>query len=726
MIRLIQAIYRRIYPDVSTRVTFPFLTIILIVAGIGTFIVTRLVAGTIDERVNNQLLDSAQTVAGTVTDIEREYLVTLRLMTFTEGVAQAIREKDTATLNRLIGVIAANQGVDEVVVFDDAGINIFRLLLQDADQQAALITLNDWEIVDNIINGFSDDQGDKFTGIYTLNDRSSIFFAAPVHDSEDKLVGGIAVGINSLSFVRFLAQQSFTSLVILNEDGAIIDSSIRSLTADAETPTQFVEDSTAILDEIASGNTPLEERKIDGVEYRLLFSQFRLRDAPFGIMTVALPTDFVADRIGTSRNTFTLLFIAVFISVTIVGILISRSIVLPLYRMVDTTRAIREGDLSRRMRLTMNDELGELGQSFDHMTDQLVARNREVNALYMAQLRETAQRDAIFASISDVVIVQDEVGQIILRNRAADYILSRLHEKSPEVEAFRQVLNDAPSLVAPRIISIAQQHFSVLATPVRMPNGEPLGYVLVFRNITALIEAQKLKDTIILQLSHELRTPLAAAYGYAEILQLMLGQNDDIQQLLTYGTNVVTHLSTLNYLLDRVVEVSALMAGQVNISYETFDLIEMISNLLKEHRQRMREASIEFVVMFSRKAILISGDPDLLSVAISAVLQNAYQYTLEGGEVRLHVRNNQTHAYIEIADTGVGIAPDEQEKVFEQMYRGRSANAGPTDSRGMGLGLYISRQYIEMHRGIIKLSSEEGKGTVVGIRLPLQDIDQHA
>ena len=105
---------------------------------------------------------------------------------------------------------------------------------------------------------------------------------------------------------------------------------------------------------------------------------------------------------------------------------------------------------------------------------------------------------------------------------------------------------------------------------------------------------------------------------------------------------------------------------------------------------------------------------------IDHLLHNAYSYTLPGGLISIQAGIWNDYAVVSIADTGVGIEPDEIERVFDRMYRGRSAEAGPTDSRGMGLGLYISRQIVELHHGTVHLESEPNRGTVITLSLPLR------
>lgn len=703
-----------LYPDVSTRVIIPFLLIILIVAGIGTFIVTRLVAGTIDERLNNQLADGAQTASNVITDIEREYLAILRLMTFTQGVAEAVVAGNTVQIDRLLNGIAVNQNVDELLVFDSTGRNIYRLS-SGADTLAQLVDISTWDIVQNIVLNQPDALGDKFVNLFLIDERQFIFFSAPIYDVSGQLIGGVAIGLSSERFVQRISEQALTTLILIDRTGQVIDSTIRSLVEPV--PTDFLV-VPSVPDEQLFLESPIEEREVDGVTYRFLHTRLELRARLVGALSVGLPTRFVAERIGTSRDSFAILFGLMFVAVTSTGILISRSIIRPLTRIVDTTRAISGGDLSKRVQLRMPDELGALSQSFDTMTDQLVLQNKKIKHLYQEQLIETARREAMLTSISDIIIVQDMSGREIFSNPRAKKFKQALRLNPADRRLFGSMVKEPDMMNEPRTVKLATRHYSALATPVGMPTGEKLGYVIFLRDITDLIEAEHLKDEMILQLSHELKTPYATAYSYAELMQLMVDTNK-AEKALTYPKEIIYQLSLLGNMIERVIEVSAILANQIDLDIVQFDFLDILRELLPKHQSNMESSEITYHLVVQDDAIPIEGDQVHLTRALEAIIENAYQYTLPGGSVAIRVRSNEQYVVFECKDTGVGIPSNELAKVFNRMYRGTSADAGPTDTRGLGLGLYISKQLVEAHHGKIELKSVLNVGTLIRVRLPI-------
>jgi two-component system sensor histidine kinase VicK len=416
---------------------------------------------------------------------------------------------------------------------------------------------------------------------------------------------------------------------------------------------------------------------------------------------------------------FGVIFSALFIAVALIGVVTARSITRPIAKLVDTTRAIREGDLSKRVELTTPDELGELGISFDNMTDKLVRQNQEIKRLYRQQLQETARRQAVLSSISDAVIVQDPRGVIILRNPTADALLNAVDSNLNEHRDLSELLHRPAELAQPRTVHFADQFFSVLATPVCMPNGELLGYVIVFRDITALVESERLKDELMLQMSHELRTPLAAARGYVDLVRMLDGQSLS-EQSHTYMDNATDSMAILERMVNQVIDVSSIVSDRFRIEVETFNLSHVLDELIVAWKPVAEKRELTLTLYRPSSDLWIEADPRHLGQVFDHLVRNAYSYTLPGGLIEVRAEIQSARLVVSVLDSGVGIGPDEIDKVFERMYRGRSADAGPTDARGLGLGLYLSKRIVEAHEGMIKLESQLNFGTIVTVELPLR------
>jgi len=715
----LQALGRRFYPSISARVTAPFLLATVVVAGIGVFIVTRLVAGSIQERLNNQLIDSAKAASNTVVEIERQHISILRAMVFTEGIDTAIQERDLEQIDRLLRPVTVNSAADEVIVFDARGQGLLQLsrssltfTLEYQVSQPGDLTLR--EGVARVIRGEVDALGDKNVDIFRGDNGYIFYFNAPVLNEDGVLVGGISVGITTNKLIRQINEQALSSITLYMQNGLILDTTFRTV-PEAELRLPPLE--AGELYQKVQKTNPTEERIFNLVTYQVLYVPFEIRSQQVGILAVALPKNFIADRIGTSRNALAMLFSTLFVGIAVMGLMVSRSISSPVKQLVNATRAIREGDLSKRVGLETPDELGELSVSFDHMTDQLVQRNEEISRLYYEQLQETARRDAVLTGISDAVLVLNSARKITLMNHAAETLMNKCGKDEEASFRFAQLCNTPEQLIHPQTVKLLNQSFSVLTTPVTMPSEELLGHVMVFRDITALIEAERLKDEIILQLSHELRTPLTAAKGYNDLVMLLKKGLLD-EQGNQFVANTQEQLAILERMINQVIDVSKMIAGNFRVEIDKVELTEILRSAIEENTPLAEKRNHKLVTFLPSNRLWVPGDRIRLFQVADHLLRNACSYTPPGGTIETNVKLRNGHVHLTIHDNGVGIDEDEIPKVFEAMVRGRSAEAGPTDSRGLGLGLYIAKQVVEAHRGSIGIRSKRGYGTTVAVELP--------
>lgn len=705
------------------RVTLPFLLVIIVVAGIGVFIVTRLVAGSIEERFANQLVESARAASNSVVDIERQQIATLRAMAFTEGVPEALVGRDSTELDVLLRPIAVNAGVDDVIVFDQNGQGILQLFFAQSNftnltPPDAPPNVAEWGGVERVLSGEADPLGDKFYDLIGEPPDQILYISAPINDNAGELVGGVSVGITISDLILRVTQQALSGVAFYDEQGTLLASTFRGI---SETSLRMSPSQTAELLSAIQSAPPVQEYDFDGVSYQILYSPLQFRSQSSGILAVGLPSNFIVERSGASRDLFGVLFAALFAIVTVLGLLTARTITNPVTWLVSTTRAIRNGDLTRRVGIRTPDELGELATSFDHMTDQLVQRNAEISALYYQQLAETVQRDAVLASIGDVVIVQDTKGRTILQNPAAHNLIESISADKNLLQEFNHFRQSLDHLSTARTLRFAQNYYNVLATPVVLPSGELLGYVLVFRDITAIMQAEQIKDELILQLSHELRTPLTAARGYVDLLQMM-ERAQLSERGLSFVGNAMESLSTLERMVNHVIDVSAIMADRFTIETSHVNLAEVLTELVERWTPTVRQRDHQLVLNLLYRRIWVEADAKRITQVFDHLIRNAYSYTLPGGRIEVVADIEGELAAVYIIDNGVGIAVDEIEKVFERLYRGRSADAGPTDARGLGLGLYFAERIVKAHGGTLNLQSEVDFGTVVSVKLPLLQV----
>ena len=716
---ILRKLLQQYYPRVNTRITAPFLLITVVVAGLGVFIVTQLVSSSIAERLNNQLLSSTQAATNAMVELETAQLAALRALVFTDGIPGAISVNDVEIIAERTAPLVLNNQIDSLLVYDSAATPIYNIGYERFSASLVNAPVPDnVEIagIERVLRIDSDSLGDKFVDVVAVDSDYVFYVTAPVVNDDNFIVGAIAVGMRASYVLRRLTEQALANLIIYSDDGTILATSLR---VDRAEINLSGDEQQALWNEVQVVS-PFRELILNDIPYRTLYSSFEIRSEQIGILAVALQTDFVVDQISISRNAFIILFSVLFLLVLAIGIYVTRSIVSPINKLVDTTRAIQDGDLSRRAGLSQPDEIGELSLSFDNMAERLVARNQQVEDLYSHQLEETARRDAILSSITDAVLVRGQRGEVLMMNPSAQILFEELKPHPDVLKQFLEVQWQPGKLVEPRSVSFDDKYYSVLATPVYTDENRVLGQIIVYRDISRLIEAEKLKDEMILQLSHELRTPLSSVRGYVELLKLMNAQLMDTQSK-SFINKAMDQLMILERMVNQVIDVSAILSEEIELEVEIFDIAAVMEEVLEIHLPVARERFQRFSVYRPPTPVQIDGDPLHMRDVIDHIVRNAISYTPEGGHISISLDYVDSQ-FIEIVliDNGSGIANDEIELVFERLYRGRSADAGITDTRGLGLGLFMSREIVEAHHGRISIDSEQNKGTIVTIELPIK------
>jgi GAF domain-containing protein len=230
--------------------------------------------------------------------------------------------------------------------------------------------------------------------------------------------------------------------------------------------------------------------------------------------------------------------------------------------------------------------------------------------------------------------------------------------------------------------------------------------------------ASRHKSEFLANMSHELRTPLNAIIGFSEVLaEKMFGdvnakQAEYLQDILESGRHL---LSLINDILD----LSKIEAGHMELEPADFDLPGAIDNALTLVRERATRRGITLASTIDERLGMIRGDERKVKQVLLNLLSNALKFTPEGGRIDVGGRLDGEVAEVSVADTGVGIAPADQEAVFEEF---RQVGAAERKAEGTGLGLALSRKFVELHGGKIWVQSEPGRGSIFTFTLPVRAV----
>jgi signal transduction histidine kinase len=229
--------------------------------------------------------------------------------------------------------------------------------------------------------------------------------------------------------------------------------------------------------------------------------------------------------------------------------------------------------------------------------------------------------------------------------------------------------------------------------------------------------ANKHKSDFLANMSHELRTPLNAIIGFSEVLQeRMFGEINEKQA--DYLKDIHESGKHLLSLINDILDLSKIEAGRMDLEISTFDLPSALSNAMVLVRERAQRHGIELSLEVDKHLGSFQADERKFKQIVLNLLSNAVKFTPDGGRVSVSAKKDTTHVEIAVKDTGIGIAPEDQAAVFEEFKQvGRDYTK---KAEGTGLGLALTKRFVELHGGEIRLESAPGKGSTFTIMLPLR------
>lgn len=253
---------------------------------------------------------------------------------------------------------------------------------------------------------------------------------------------------------------------------------------------------------------------------------------------------------------------------------------------------------------------------------------------------------------------------------------------------------------------------NALFTLLDITDSKKIETALLERN-EALEAADRLKTAFVSNMSYELRTPLTSIAGFAEMLDGgYAGELPDPAG--DYVKAILDSVATLRVQIDEVLDLAQGEAEDLPMEREEVDLQLLCEEAAADARERAAARGHEFVAEIDWSVGSVTGDVRRLRQSLDHLLRNAIRYTPEGGRILLKAEGTTGEARIVISDNGVGISEDEKARVFDRFHRG----AGEQQSRALGLGLPLTKQFVEGHGGTLQLESEVGEGTFVTVTLP--------
>ena len=380
-----------------------------------------------------------------------------------------------------------------------------------------------------------------------------------------------------------------------------------------------------------------------------------------------------------------------------------------------------------------------------HLYELIRDQAERLGSMLRREQEDASRSQAILEAVADGVLVTGVENRITFLNNSAENILDLEVDRvvGQSLDVFAGLFGKAAGswLETIRMWSASPQDYEMgdtYAEQLDLQNGrivlvhlapvilqkDFLGTVSIFRDITHEVEVDRLKSEFVATVSHELRTPMTSIRGYTDVL--LMGAAGAMNENQAHFLNIVkSNTERLNILVNDLLDVSRIESGRVTLSPQAMDIRDVAEDVIEEVLRRSQEENKPMALSLDapKKLPLVNGDLERTRQVLSNLVFNAYHYTPENGTITVHIHlvDDDREVQVDVADNGVGIALEDQERIFERFYRGEHPLVLATP--GTGLGLSIVKEIVEMHKGRMwmKSSGVAGDGSTFSFTLPVYE-----
>lgn len=407
---------------------------------------------------------------------------------------------------------------------------------------------------------------------------------------------------------------------------------------------------------------------------------------------------------------------AAIVALSLVG---AHAITAPLRALVGLARRLEQGDLDTKIRPQGDDEFAQVGRALDHVAERLEWQLASLQA-------EKERLETILRGMAEAVMVTDWRGAVVLVNEAfrrtfqiEEAVAGKRAFELVRVAEFQEKLEEVLRRgEGSATIQFDMQHPARLVLAgsiVALPGaGAPSGAVIVFHDITELKRLEQVRRDFIANISHELRTPLSSIRGYAETLAE--GGFADEVRAARFAAIIKRHAERLSNLLADILSLSRIESGEAVLRPREFDMVQAVEECVEQLRGRAELKDIAVGVQAAAETVPVMASREFIDQVLINLIDNAVKYSPPGSRVEVRIRGGEQEVRVEVADNGIGIPPEDLDRVFERFYRVAKDRSRKVE--GTGLGLAIAKNIIAAHKGRIWVESEPGKGSTFSFTLP--------
>ncbi|EYE88420.1 histidine kinase [Fervidicella metallireducens AeB] len=434
------------------------------------------------------------------------------------------------------------------------------------------------------------------------------------------------------------------------------------------------------------------------------------------IVRLAMELNDIKDMQGSYLR---LILIAMFVGVVVCSLLAFvylNKITKPIRQLTSVATTISLGDYERRINITSNDEIGQLGHAFNIMAGRL-----EETIVDLSDKR--TKLISILKSMDDGVIVVDNNEKVLLINPAAQKLFNIGENvagkhfieviRSYDIEDIIRNIPDEDTEIT--ITYPVTKYLRIKATKVTNydSNKESIGVMLFIQDITKIKSLEKMRSDFVANVSHELKTPLTSIKGFSETLKYV----EDKETRDKFLDIIYVESERLTRLINDILSLSELENKNISLNLEKIDVFDTLDEVFHIMEYAAKEKNIDLEMNCQEDSLFINGDRDKFKQMIINLVDNAIKYTNPHGKVLIKGEGENGKVKISISDNGIGIPEVHIPRLFERFYRVDKARS--RDAGGTGLGLAIVKHIVMLLNGDIQVKSKVGEGTTFTIYLPV-------
>lgn len=706
------------YISLRWRLMLPIFVALLIAVMAGAYALGQSLTQAAAAPQTNLLVQTGDGLRSRANDLYEQMRLEAQRVAFTRGVADAVHSRSATDLQPILESSARLANLDSIIVTDAQAIEVAGVLRVEQQSNVAYTVSTDTDLhVQSVVRAVLDEHTVGATGLLRTPSGLVLYTAVPLLDA-NQTIGIVLIGRTLDNVLAELKADGMADLALYGSDAALLQTTTQPVDTTASeltlTPDVF---QTVIA---VPNQLTLRPIQLNNQAYQAAYLPFQFGPQPLGVIALFLPDSVPAiTQTGQQLGGLTLAAVA---GAAVIALFIATYfyIIRPAGDLTSVAQSLTSGQSFVRTGMQPTNEIAAAGHALDQYADYVQEHQDALRASLRRQRRETEYLLSVLESMPDGVVVHDQNGQIVVMNEQARVLLGTQPEDKLGLRDFpaqskaplRPLAPGFYTLGDPRRLEFDGHMVSAQAAALVNISDERVGTLVVLRDITREVRREQLQEAMLKRLSNEVQLSLQNAPSVGALPSLMNEVAHDLGR----------HSAALQKLIVEMREITMPDAPSMRETQHPLYLDTLIWVIANEWRQIASAVGLALEVLIEKRGLFILGDERRLRWAIGNLVDNAIKYTLPGGKLTLEINGESDgRALMRIRDNGVGITREEIPHLTTRFYRGtpHTTDGDILHVPGTGQGLYVAKQVIQAHGGLLQIKSKLGIGTAVYFALPV-------